>query len=410
MQHRFHTLYHRRHARRQIVAPRRRHLRRYVRETAALRHELAYLQQRQATMEVVAELQQALLQQHSLPDAVNMLLEKMLNIFGATVASLYFFIPRQSSLYLYQRSRHDAQAQKMLRLVNAMPTLSEIAASPLDAGIPLVTADNVQGYFCLHGLPNPARLAEYQDLLETCSLPITVALAHFYHLWEQEQAQRHRRDKFFATTQLAAGLAHEINNPLTVLQGYAQLIAQRHAPLREIATLMLAEIDTIKALVNKMQLLSRPEAPQLEEVDVNNIIQAAIDGYDQSAVRWRPEPNLPAIMGDRAQLILVLRHILQNAAESAPQVDIFIAVRYHPSADAVVITVANTGPGMSPAVLAQADTPFFSTKAGTKGLGLTIARAIVENHNGKFTIDSPIYTDGSGTRVCITLPCHPPQR
>lgn len=410
MQHRFHTLYRRWHARRQVVAPRRRPLRRYVREAAVLRQELACLHQRQATMEVVAELQQTLLQQHNLPEAVNMLLAKMLSIFAAAAASLYFFIPQQSCLYLYQRGRYDALAQKITRSVSVMPTRHDIVTSPQDVSITLAASDNVQGYFCLHGLPHPARMAEYQTLLEACSPSISATLGHFYLLWEQEQARQtaYNRDKFFATTKLAAGLAHEIKNPLTVLQGYTQIIAQRYAPLKETAALMLAEIDTIHALVNKMQLLALPEAPRREDINVNSLIQTAISGYDQSAIRWQPETNLPAISGDRAQLIQVLRHIVQNAAESAPQVDIFITARYHQTLDAVVLTIANTGPGMSPVVLAQADMPFFSTKVGTKGLGLTIARAVVENHGGTFTIDSPIYTDGSGARVCITLPCHQP--
>lgn len=223
----------------------------------------------------------------------------------------------------------------------------------------------------------------------------------------------YRKDKFSATTRLAAGLAHEIKNPLTVLQGYTQLIMARHAELQEVTALMLTEISTIRNLVEKMLLLARPEAPHLERVDINAVIQAVIDQLQlhfpqRGIIYWQPDPTLPTLCGDAAQIKQALQHIVQNAVESAPWVEIFITAHSRPAESAVRITVTNTGPGMPPSVLAQADTPFFSTKSGTNGLGLTIARAVAENHGGTLTITSPVYSNGAGTRVCITLPYRPP--
>ncbi len=208
-----------------------------------------------------------------------------------------------------------------------------------------------------------------------------------------------------AVGQLAAGIAHEIRNPLTVLKGFIQLIApdMRSTHYTDI---MLAEFSRIEGIVNELLLLARPQETHFEKSNVLMILQdvmilldtqamlsnVAIEADYTEAVPWVDcVPN---------QLKQVFINILKNAIESMPQGGrVTVGVGWIRT-DMVSIRITDEGRGVPDDKLANLGTPFYTTKENGTGLGLLVSAKIIENHHGRMEIRSQL---GLGTTVEIFL-------
>lgn len=222
-----------------------------------------------------------------------------------------------------------------------------------------------------------------------------------------------RRSERLATVgQLAAGIAHEIRNPLASISGSIELLSQS-APTsdddRALMAIVLREIDRLNLLITELLEYANPRPRALAPVDLAVVIDdvSAVLRQDRS---WGPvtvtataAPPL-ALTGDAAQLRQVLWNLARNACEAAAAGGGHVELRGARTADAVVLEVTDDGPGVAPEHVAHIFDPFFTTKRKGTGLGLATCHAIVAEHGGTIEVDSKV---GRGTTFTVRLPPAP---
>lgn len=244
----------------------------------------------------------------------------------------------------------------------------------------------------------------------------------------EEDLRRMRLERLLSVNQMAAGLAHEIRNPLTSITGFVQLMMrQPEAPQeqKERMQLILDEVRRLDRLVGEFQQLTKPlEDPRFIRLDLGRLAADVLIlmGPQSSAngvkIRWRPM-GMPSgapvymdvddarsarlrcdVIGDEGQLKQVVMNLVKNAIEAAePDGQVEVAVGTQEGMAALL--VRDNGPGMTPDVVARLGTPFFTTKDGGNGLGLSICYTIVANHGGRVVVKS---LPGRGATFIVLLP------
>jgi signal transduction histidine kinase len=227
------------------------------------------------------------------------------------------------------------------------------------------------------------------------------------------QEERVQRETLRATGELAAGLAHHLNNLLTVILGGVQLVlAEVQDPISR-RTLKLVEQATLDGaeVVRRVHGFSRTQPDsEVAPLDLNGLIEEALELtqslWQASALGVRIEALLdpgetPAIIGNPSSLKEMLMNLLLNAGEALPKGG-RIAIKTWAAAPWVSCSVTDPGVGMSPEVCRRALEPFFTTKGPKRrGLGLSVAYGIVQRHGGELVIES---VQGQGTTVTVRLP------
>ncbi len=230
---------------------------------------------------------------------------------------------------------------------------------------------------------------------------------------EESQAQLLQAGKIASLGRLAAGVAHEINNPLAGILIYAELLQRQGAALgegKEFVDEIIGQTLRCQKIVSRLLEFSRQSLGERTLVDLNGVIGRVLDLilhqslFHNIEVQQHLDPELPHIVGDQGQLQQVLTNLLINAADAmAGQGSITITTRPVDGADGVILEFSDTGPGISADILDKIFEPFFTTKPvgqGT-GLGLSIVYSVIRRHGGKIDIVS---RPGEGTTFRITLP------
>lgn len=209
---------------------------------------------------------------------------------------------------------------------------------------------------------------------------------------------------------MTAGAAHEMNNPLTVIKGYAQVLRSRVADseLRKLAEKIGASAQEISDLITSMNLIADPPEPVMERCSIQGIInESVVDARERTrtncACRIAIPPGMPVAQLDPQLLRSAMVELLANAAESGTTEIIEIRVQIDQLDDRLLVMVKDQGRGMSQRTLEHAFDPFFSEKpAGRQtGLGLFRARRLVELMGGSVSLSSK---EGLGTRALVMLP------
>ncbi|UNL86251.1 PAS domain S-box protein [Priestia koreensis] len=207
--------------------------------------------------------------------------------------------------------------------------------------------------------------------------------------------------------QLAAGVAHEIRNPLTSLKGFLQLLNEQGEPF-PFYHIMLEELSRIEFITNEFLALARPQAVIFEKKDAIKIIKsivavAEIEGVLTNVhIHTDFQVQSAPIYADENQLKQVFLNIIKNSIESMESggtVTIQLAQHHN----RVHIIFIDEGVGISPERIKHLGEPFYSTKEKGTGLGLMISQKILKEHHGDMTIKSKLHI---GTKVEITLPLH----
>ncbi|MFT8676430.1 MAG: ATP-binding protein [Acetobacter sp.] len=208
---------------------------------------------------------------------------------------------------------------------------------------------------------------------------------------------------------MAAMLAHEIRNPLSGIKGAAQLLEQAVTQSdKELAILICEEVDRIDALVERMGMFGEAQM-QYRALNIHRILEhvrlLALNGFARGIqIVERYDPSLPHVWGDRDRLVQVLINLIKNAAEavreSGREGQITLVTSYRPGIRVaapgttqwrhlpLVVTVRDTGPGISPSVRPHLFEPFISTKANGRGLGLALVGKIMDDHGGTIDVES----------------------
>lgn len=232
---------------------------------------------------------------------------------------------------------------------------------------------------------------------------------------ETSDAQLRHADRLGTIGMLAAGLAHELNEPLTAVVGFAELV-QRDP---ELPARCWADLDRItaasahaRAIIRRLMVLAKPSTPTLEAVSWREIIEEGLSFVAPRAsvarvrVVHQLDAVLPAFSADRTQLVQVVVNLALNAIQAMPDGGV---LRIEAGSDpmGVSLVVEDDGIGMDDDVLARVFDPFFTTKRegeGT-GLGLVVVHGIVSLHGGTMEVRS---VRGAGTRMTVHLPLRRP--
>jgi signal transduction histidine kinase len=230
----------------------------------------------------------------------------------------------------------------------------------------------------------------------------------------RHQAQLIEANRLASIGQVASGVAHEINNPLGIILGYAVLL--RGDPAlggRDELTIIEDEVRQCQRIVAGLLDLARPVRLHHADVELGEVVREAVSRLDESGQTGEvsialDEPAHPVAMrADENRLRQILVNLLVNAVEAAGHGGATggVAVRWRPDGARVVLEVLDRGPGIAPQALPRLFEPFFSTKAKGHGLGLAIARSLARAHGGDIAVGPR--GDGPGTRAALELPLRP---
>lgn len=216
-----------------------------------------------------------------------------------------------------------------------------------------------------------------------------------------------RAEKLNTVGQLAAGVAHEIRNPLTTLRGFLQLQLQTGKHNLGHTELMLSELDRINLIVSEFLILAKPQATKFETKDIRNILGDVMSLLDSQAhlcniifvTRFESEPY--KIDCEENQLKQVFINVLKNAIEAMPSGgEIEILVK-KPALHTISVAIVDHGVGIPEDMIPKLGDPFFTGKETGTGLGIMVSQRIIQSHQGAMDIQSQV---GVGTIVTITLP------
>jgi PAS domain S-box-containing protein len=213
-----------------------------------------------------------------------------------------------------------------------------------------------------------------------------------------------RTDKLSAIGQLAAGVAHEIRNPLTTLKGFTQLIKSKYN--EPYCAIMLEELDRINLIVNEFMLLSKPQIANMKQNNLKMLMDNVIILLEAQAIFNNVqiiselEEHIPPIFCDENQLKQVFINIMRNAIEAMSNGGNLI-IQSQVSSSKVLLRFIDQGDGIPPEQILKLGQPFFTTKEKGTGLGLMVCYNIIEAHKGTIYIESE---QSRGTTVNITFP------
>lgn len=221
------------------------------------------------------------------------------------------------------------------------------------------------------------------------------------------EAQLRRNDRLASVGQLAAGIAHEVRNPLGILRATAQLLARRMGDspgAQEYTRVLITEVDRIDRLIGELLAYARPNPPQISRHDLAALLEDAAREVRPYALQHEVRVEVAAapvpVWADEQQLQQALLNLLLNAVQ-ASQAGGQVRICGERAGAATRIVVADSGRGMAPDVIERACDPFFTTRPDGTGLGLALVAAVIAEHQGGLDFESG---PGQGTRVIITLP------
>jgi len=256
-------------------------------------------------------------------------------------------------------------------------------------------------------------LREERRLIDTVANQVALALAHWQAEEERERFEEQLRhaDRLATIGQLAAGVAHELNEPLSNVLGFAQLARKTPGlpkPAADDIDKTVAAALHARDVVSKLMLFARQKMPAQGQVQLNEMVENGMllleSRCAKAGIRLekRLDPSLPRIAADSGQLLQVLVNLVVNALQATPAGG-KITISTERAGDFVLLTVADTGAGMTPDVLRRVFIPFFTTKPtgeGT-GLGLSVVHGIVTAHGGRIEAESEPHR---GSRFRVLLP------
>jgi len=244
-------------------------------------------------------------------------------------------------------------------------------------------------------------------------------LVKVYDVTERKRAEEQlmHSSRLAELGEMAASVAHELNQPLTGIRNWAKnaayMIENAVGDSSEVAenlALISEQVDRASKIINQMRDLTRRADQDLQLLDIDSVVRQAVDFLDHQfklsgiEVALDLAEDLPDVIGVRVRLEQVFLNIMTNARQSMEEVeDRRLTVRTGAEGQEVIVEIADTGKGFSPADRDRIFAPFYSTKKpghGT-GLGLSISESIVEQHGGRIEASSE---EGAGARFIVRLP------
>ncbi len=290
---------------------------------------------------------------------------------------------------------------------NAVKMLKGLRSSPYEYRVVIKSGETrwvMETVYPVHYQGRQAALGHYMDITERKEAE---------EREEQLQQQLNLAGRLASIGEMVSGIAHEINNPLTSVIGFSQLLMSRDIPndVKEDLKVINSEAQRVAKIVAGLLTFARQRKPSREPVDINDIVSQVLElrCYEMKVNNIRVEaqlaPQLPQTMADGSQLQQVFLNIVLNAEkEMAPAHDSGkLSITTERIGDAVRISFSDNGPGISQENLGKVFNPFFTTREvgnGT-GLGLSVCHGIVTAHGGRIYAESEL---GKGATFIVELP------
>ena len=233
-------------------------------------------------------------------------------------------------------------------------------------------------------------------------------------MWKREQAYKQllHAERLASVGKMAAGAAHEINNPLAIISGRAEMLLQKaeNSPHETPLRLIIDQCTRASKILNDLMRFARPALPRKEVAAINAVVYEVAGMFENRfqnhniGLTCDFAENLPRVYIDKGQIQQVLVNLLINAEHAiTPPGSIVLATSFNKPRNKVVITVTDTGCGIARDHLNDIFEPFFTTKEEGKGsgLGLSLAHGIITSHQGNISVESEL---GKGSTFIIMLP------
>ncbi|MFA5976109.1 MAG: response regulator [Elusimicrobiota bacterium] len=292
--------------------------------------------------------------------------------------------------------------EELLGVLNVNRTRQSDPFTPMD--LRMVTIFSSQIAQAVHNAHLYERLAAKVTELETAKKQL-----------EEAQMQLIQSEKLAGIGQLAAGVAHELNNPLSGVLGFSQLLLddpKLTAQQRKDVETIHAQSQRCRVIIQNLLQFSRRKEPRKEAINLIPLIQATLDlvKYDFSTsgieiIQKFPD-SLPLVFGDSHQLQQVFLNIITNARQAMEgSLRGQLSIEAKTDAKEVMIEFIDTGDGIPPELMGKIFDPFFTTKAPGKGtgLGLSICYGIIQQHHGELKVKSAVH---AGTTFTLQFPVY----
>jgi signal transduction histidine kinase len=303
-----------------------------------------------------------------------------------------------------QLSREEGPDDQAAKRRDLIETLRAVSADVL---LPFVSGETVLGFLSLRDdrSAEPFSTAELASLLKIADTASTV-------VWNSRLAERLReRERLAAIGAMAAGLAHEVRNPLGAIKGAAEYLdpGSFNPEQGEFLQVIIEETNRLNTVVSQFLDYARPFRATFESTQLNEVLRKtaklieAANPDRASPVELRLDDAMPPIQADGEQLKQVILNLVLNGLEASRESrrPVLLTTRHQPERGWVELRVRDHGVGIPPENLERVFIPFFTTKPQGTGLGLAVCHRIVMNHGGSIHPESRV---GLGTEFVIQLP------
>lgn len=213
-------------------------------------------------------------------------------------------------------------------------------------------------------------------------------------------------DKLLMAGQFAAGIAHEIRNPITAIKGFLQLMEHNSNTNDYYLNIIFSEVNRIELILSELLSLSKPKEMDFKHNNLQELLREVTALIETQAIlhnielQLQLDDHVPNILCDANKMKQVFINFLKNSIEAMPDGGT-ISVQLRKERDTVYIRFKDNGPGIPKKLLHRIHEPFFTTKEKGTGLGLMISKQIIENHQGYFTVNSNSF--GTAVEICIPI-------
>ncbi|MFC1560184.1 ATP-binding protein [Candidatus Margulisiibacteriota bacterium] len=278
---------------------------------------------------------------------------------------------------------------------------------------PIMVKNELMGILSLgEKLSGEVYSGEDIDLLSTLCNQIGVSIENAMLYEDAMEAQQHlyQADKLATLGTLAAGLAHEIKNPIAAIKGFSQVIDKAieegdKEVIKDFKDVVPRQLDRINKIVEKLLTLSKPYKIEREQVKINDVLEEIIKLVEKQAMKQRVEivsdlGGLPDILADYNQLTQAFLNLILNGIQSMPNGGI-IRIRTGIEQGKIVVEIADNGIGIPSERLSHIFDPFYTTKDGGSGIGLATTKKTIKDYHGDIRVESE---EGKGAVFTVILP------